>query len=135
MDKRLIHFWHVFDTSVVDTFSHHFIHISYNLDMIFYHQPLFDTFECIKVYFDTLLSVSKLYQKWIKRNKNKVFNFDRLQSVSKFSQERTHTRNLKVLTFFFKKVSLRWLFVCKWQGKNVFSIRSKFIHGSNFKFV
>ncbi len=43
MDKRLIHFWHVFETSIFDTFSRHFVHISYNLGMVFYHQSLFNT--------------------------------------------------------------------------------------------
>ncbi len=58
---------------LIHNFSRHFIHISCNLDMIFYHQSLFDT----------LLSVSKLY---IKVDQNKVPNFDQLKSVAKFSQ-------------------------------------------------
>ncbi len=69
-----IHFWDVFDTSVFDTFSRHFIQFRYDfLSSII----IWYTFGCINVYlihfwvyqnfvFNTLLSVSKLYKKWIK---------------------------------------------------------------------
>ena len=70
LNRRLntVHFWHFFDASVFDIFSCpcHFIHIAYNLDMIFYHQSLFDTLLSVSKCIWHTSSVSKRYQKCIK---------------------------------------------------------------------
>ncbi len=81
LDKRLKY---TFDMFLIhqyfDTFSCHFIHVSYNLDMIFFDQSLLIcyTFECTKVY---------LVYFWVHLTVNMVSNFDRLKGVWKFSQE------------------------------------------------
>ena len=62
----------------------HAISYTYDYDVIFYQQSLFDI----------LLSVSKC----IKLNQNKVSNFDRLKRVSKFRQGKQTNRQTKSYT-------------------------------------
>ncbi len=75
-DTLLTCFWYISIWYFFTTVHTHFIQLRYDfLSSII----IWYIFECIKVYLIHLLSVSKL-------NQNKVSNFDRFKSVSKFNQ-------------------------------------------------